>query len=81
VHSGLAVEFLSDATGAVPYENRAGRASAEEIHRVFSVVMQSRFAAVLTTAEWIAALETGEAPVRDSIYASNQMARSGRATG
>ena len=78
VHAGLSVEFLADATGAVPYENRAGRASAEEIHRVFTVVMQSRFAAVLTTAEWIAALETGEPPERDTIYASNQKARSGR---
>ncbi|MDR5778572.1 cysteine hydrolase family protein [Caballeronia sp. LZ065] len=75
VHAGLAVEFLADATGAVPYENRAGRASAEEIHRVFTVVMQSRFAAVLDTAEWIAALDTGEPPVRDNIYASNQRAR------
>lgn len=75
VHAGLAVEFLSDATGSVPYANRAGRASAEEIHRVFTVVMQSRFAAVLTTQEWIAALESGEPPVRDNIYASNQRAR------
>ncbi|SAL52961.1 cysteine hydrolase family protein [Caballeronia humi] len=78
VHAGLSVEFLADATGAVPYENRAGKASAEEIHRVFSVVMQSRFAAVLTTDEWIAALETGNPPERGTIYDSNQKARSGR---
>ncbi|WP_321801662.1 cysteine hydrolase family protein [Caballeronia sp. J97] len=75
VHAGLAVEFLADATGAVPYENSAGRASAEEIHRVFTVVMQSRFAAVLDTENWIRALETGEPPARDNIYASNQRAR------
>lgn len=75
VHAGLSVEFLIDATGAVPYENRAGKASAEEIHRVFTVVMQSRFAAVLSTDEWIAALESGEPPARDNIYASNQRAR------
>jgi nicotinamidase-related amidase len=81
VHAGLSVEFLADATGAVPYENRAGRASAEEIHRVFTVVMQSRFAAVLTTAEWLAALDTGEPPARDTIYASNQKARSARTVG
>lgn len=31
-HSGFAVEFISDASGSVPYENRAGRATAEEIH-------------------------------------------------
>jgi len=75
VHAGLAVEFLADATGSVPYENRAGYASAEDIHRVFTVVMQSRFAAVLSTDEWLDALETGVAPVRDNIYTSNQKAR------
>ena len=70
-----AVEFLSDASGSVPYENRAGRASAEEIHRAFSVVQQSRFAAVMTTGEWIRAVETGEAPERDTILGSNRRAR------
>ena len=74
VHAGLSVEFLVDATGSVPYENRAGYASAEEIHRVFTVVMQSRFAAVLSTDEWIGVLESGAAPVRDNIYTSNQKA-------
>jgi nicotinamidase-related amidase len=75
VHAGLQVEFLADATGSLPYENRAGRASAEEMHRVFTVVMQSRFAAVASTDEWIAALESGEPPVRENIFASNQRAR------
>jgi nicotinamidase-related amidase len=76
VHAGLAVEFLVDATGSVPYENSAGYASAEDIHRVFTVVMQSRFAAVLSTDEWLNVLETGVAPARDNIYTSNQKARS-----
>lgn len=75
LHAGLAVEFLADAAGSLPYENRAGRASAEEIHRVFTVVMQSRFAAVASTDDWIAALRTGEALPRDNIYASNRQAR------
>jgi nicotinamidase-related amidase len=75
LHAGLAVEFLEDATGAVSYENRAGFASAQEIHRVFSVVMQSRFAAVASTGEWIAALKTGAQLERGNIYASNQKAR------
>jgi nicotinamidase-related amidase len=35
---GLDVEFVHDASGSVSYANRAGYASAEEIHRVFSVV-------------------------------------------
>jgi nicotinamidase-related amidase len=70
VHAGLAVEFLHDAAGAVSYQNRAGRASAEEIHRAFSVVLQSRFAAVLSTREWIDAVKSGAAPERDSILGS-----------
>lgn len=75
VHDGFAVEYLADASGSLPYENRAGRASAEEIHRVFTVVMQSRFAAVAGTDEWIAALQSGVALPRDNILASNLRAR------
>jgi hypothetical protein len=52
-HRGLHVEFLQDATGALPYANEAGSASAEEIHRVFSVVFHSRFAATGSTDAWI----------------------------
>ncbi|WP_019142832.1 cysteine hydrolase family protein [Noviherbaspirillum massiliense] len=70
LHAGLAVEFLHDAAGSLPYANRAGQASAEEIHRVFCVVLQSRFAAVLSTAEWIAALRMEATPERDSIFSS-----------
>ena len=74
VHMGFAVEFLSDATGSLPYANSAGYASAEEIHRVVSIILQSRFAAVLKTAEWIDCLKTGSLPERDTPYASNQRA-------
>lgn len=74
VHMGFAVEFLSDATGSVPYANSAGYASAEEIHRVVSIILQSRFAAVLGTSDWIDRLKTGSLPERDTIYASNQRA-------
>jgi nicotinamidase-related amidase len=77
-HRGLKVEFLVDATGSVPYENDAGVASAEEIHRVFSVVMQSRFAAVATTDAWLAALEAGVPLPGGNIYASNRKARAAR---
>ncbi len=75
LHAGFAVEVLSDATGALPYANRAGSATAEEIHRIVTVVMQSNFAAVMSTAEWIDILHTGRPPERDTIYASNQRAR------
>ena len=73
-HLGLNVEFLSDATGSLPYANRAGSASAEEIHRVFSVVFESNFAAVLTTDEWLQAIATGAAPRPENPIASNQRA-------
>ena len=74
VHMGFAVEFLTDATGSLPYANSAGYASAEEIHRVVTIILQSRFAAVLKTGEWIECLETGALPERDTPYASNHRA-------
>lgn len=80
MHRGLQVEFLADASGALPYENAAGHASAEEIHRVFGVVFHSNFAAVGRTADWIAALATGERLPKDNVLASNQRGRA-RAAG
>lgn len=74
-HAGLAVEFLADATGSVPYANAAGAVSAEEIHRAFSVVMHTRFAAVVSTEAWLAAVQANAPLARDNIYASNQRAR------
>ncbi len=73
-HAGYKVEFLHDASGSLPYENDAGAASAEEIHRVFTVVFQTGFAAVQTTAQWTDALKTGEARASSGVYASNQQA-------
>jgi nicotinamidase-related amidase len=74
VHMGFSVEFLADASGSVPYANSAGYASAEDIHRVVTIILQSRFAAVLKTAEWVDCLKTGALPERDTIFASNQRA-------
>lgn len=77
MHRGFRVEFLADATGSLPYANKAGNATAEEIHRVTTVVLQSRFAAVMTTDEWLTAITSGVEPERDSIYASHQRAMKG----
>lgn len=74
MHRGLTAEFLVDASGAVPYKNEAGAASAEDIHRVFSVVLHSRFAAVVSTDAWIEAAQRGQGLARSSIFASNQSA-------
>jgi len=75
VHRGFNCEFLSDASGSLPYANSAGAASAEEIHRVMTVVMQARFATVMTTEQWLSAISGGETPARDNIYASNRRGR------
>ncbi|WPC03958.1 cysteine hydrolase family protein [Pseudomonas benzenivorans] len=73
-HEGWQVELLHDAAGSPPYRNALGSATAEEIHRVFCVVMHTGFAAVLSTGDWLQALETGEIPQADNIYQSNQRA-------
>jgi len=77
-HEGWKVELLHDAAGSPPYRNAMGSATAEEIHRVFTVVMHTGFAAVLSTDEWLNALQTGEVPQPDNIYLSNQRAIAGR---
>lgn len=74
-HAGITAEFLSDASGSLPYANDAGTASAEEIHRAFCVVLHSSFASVASTDEWIAAVEAGTSIARDNILLSNRRAR------
>nr|WP_314631645.1 cysteine hydrolase family protein [uncultured Janthinobacterium sp.] len=74
-HDGLQVEFLQDATGTLSYANAAGAASAEEIHRVYSTVFHSNFAAVASTQAWLDAVSAGKALEKDNIYLSNQRAR------
>ncbi|MGA0612352.1 cysteine hydrolase family protein [Caldimonas sp. KR1-144] len=74
-HRGLKVEWLHDASGSLPYENAAGRASAEEIHRVFGVVFHSNFAAVASTQQWIDALKDRVALPLDNVLLSNRRGR------
>lgn len=76
-HEGWAVEFLHDASGAVSYANRAGRATAEQIHKTSCVVLQSRFAAVVSTDDWLAAVVEGKRLAGDNIYVSHRNARLG----
>lgn len=69
-HRGLAVELLSDATGTLPLANAAGSISAEALHHAVLVTLQSRFAAVATTAAWIAAVGAGAQLEKPNLYAS-----------
>lgn len=73
-HEGWAVEFLHDAAGTVSFRNSQGLLKAEDMHKTACVVLQSRFAAVMTTQEWTHCIQTGEAPIRDSIYQSYKQA-------
>jgi len=77
-HEGWKVELLHDAAGSLPYRNALGSASAEEIHRVFTVVMHSNFTAVADTEAWLAAVARGEALPIDNVFLSNQRAIAGR---
>jgi nicotinamidase-related amidase len=75
MHRGLTVEFLADASGAVSYSNEAGHARAADIHRAFTVVLHSRFAAVAPTSTWITSVETGDRLPKSSIIASHAAAQ------
>lgn len=77
MHAGMQVEVLADATGALPYANSAGTVSAEEVQRVFRVVLHSNFAAVVDTEGWIRCIEEGTSPERSNILASNLAAKTG----
>ncbi|XKH55729.1 isochorismatase family protein [Citricoccus nitrophenolicus] len=56
---GLAVEVLSDATGAVHLANEAGSVSAQQVHETLMVLLHSNFAAVATTHDWATAVAGG----------------------
>jgi nicotinamidase-related amidase len=74
-HYGYQVEFLHDAAGTLSYQNRSGFISAEDMHRSFCIVLQSRFAAVMSTDEWLRMLAGDGPAIRDSVYQSAQAAR------
>lgn len=78
MHEGWKVELLHDAAGSLPYTNAMGSATAEEIHRVFTIVMHTGFAAVVSTDEWVRALASGEPLAADNVFLSNQRALAGR---
>ena len=55
-HLGFSVEFLSDATGTLPFSNNAGSITDEELHRAILVTQGMRFSSVIKTEEWINSL-------------------------
>jgi nicotinamidase-related amidase len=78
LQQGFAVAFLQDASGTVSYQNQQGFVSAQEMHKVYCTVLQSRFAAVCTTLEWMEGLKSGAALPRTTIYQSHANAMAHR---
>ncbi|MEE2055638.1 cysteine hydrolase family protein, partial [Nocardiopsis tropica] len=56
---GLRAEVLSDATGAVDIANAAGSVHAKTVHETLMTMLNSNFAAVATTDEWVRAVASG----------------------
>ncbi|APR38444.1 MULTISPECIES: cysteine hydrolase family protein [Pseudomonadota] len=71
MHKGYVVEFLPDAAGSLSYKNKAGYASAEEMHRIISVIMESTYAATMSTKEWVENVNSPTPVACDNIYSSN----------
>lgn len=56
-HMGYKVEFLSDATGTLDFNNYAGSVTAEELHRAILVTQAMSFSKVMSQKEWESSLE------------------------
>ena len=52
-HKGYKVEFLSDATGTLTVENKAGVSTAENMHQSILVAQQMFISDVIDSAEWL----------------------------
>lgn len=57
---GFTTEVLSDATGAINLANDAGFADAKTVHTTLLALLNSNWAAVGTTEEWIRAVQSQE---------------------
>ncbi len=71
---GLGAEVLSDATGSPHLANAAGTVAARRLHEDLLVLLHSNWAAVATTAEWVAAATTGSALPKSNLLASARQA-------
>jgi hypothetical protein len=73
-HAGWSFEYLHDAAGAVSYQNSMGLLPAKAMHEASCIVLQSRFAAVMATAEWAELVAPGHAAAQPSLLSSYQAA-------
>ncbi|AXK45712.1 isochorismatase family protein [Brachybacterium saurashtrense] len=56
---GFRTEVLADATGAIHLANEAGSADAETVHTTLMTLLNSNWAAVATTSDWVGAVDSG----------------------
>lgn len=70
LHLGYTVEILNDATGTLPYANAAGSVDAVTLHTTTLIALHARFAAVVSTEDWVAALRSGTPPRRGDVMDS-----------
>lgn len=69
-YHGIAVEVLSDATGAINIANDAGSVDAQTVHTTLMAVLNSNFAAVESTDTWINSLDEGQPLTKDNLVVS-----------
>ncbi|GAB3620034.1 cysteine hydrolase family protein [Glutamicibacter endophyticus] len=67
---GFNVEVLSDATGAIDLVNAAGAAPARQVHETLMALLNSNWAAVSTTEEWVKAISDRSALAKDNLIES-----------
>ncbi len=72
MHEGFQVEYLHDASGAISYRNHMGILPAKTMHETACIVMQSRYAAVLSTETWLQQLKHNEMTSTENLYQSYQ---------
>jgi len=78
---GIAVELLSDASGAIHLANDAGTVNARQLHEALMVLLHSNFAAVATTQDWIQAVEAGNALPKSDLGTSGLQGQQAFQTG
>jgi nicotinamidase-related amidase len=73
---GLAVEVLSDATGAIDLANAAGTAPARQVHETLMALLHSNWAAVTDTGTWTEVLRAGAPLTKSDLVTSAAQGRS-----
>ncbi|GAA0952576.1 isochorismatase family protein [Actinocorallia libanotica] len=72
---GLAIEVLSDATGAIHLANEAGTASARQVHETLMALLHSNWAAVTTTDAWTSAVTKEDGLAKSDLVTSATQGR------